>query len=268
LSSARKNKPGGVYLKKITFLIVSVAVSVLFISSMYVFYAREQKTPGERKLLEIMESTGATVLSREAYFWARLGKGRKPAAEYDTLVLELSEALGLKTGVETSSVNIICNDALWEVYANGVSPDGDMVNISGRLINQENAEKESHLVIDVTGFPNREKAGEIEGVIKKICRKYGLVPEINYCITGYFEGKLDTKGLNDVCRKAFRAAGAEKVEGIKDDNLISLTAYSPGISNYVRVDGSRVNLNIALRYNSYEKRTYIWLATPLIAIEY
>ena len=105
-------------------------------------------------------------------------------------------------------------------------------------------------------------------VIKEICRKYGLVPEINYCITGYFEGKLDTKDLNDVCGKAFRAAGAEKVEGIKEDNLISLTAYSPDISNYVRVDGSRVNLNIALRYNSYEKRTYIWLATPLIAIEY
>jgi len=255
-------------LKKIAFLIVSLVVFVLFISSVYVFYTREYKKPAELKLLEVMESTGATVLSREVYFWARPENGPESAAVYDTLIPDLSEALDLKMGEEASPVNVICNDNLWEIHVNGISSDGDMINISGQLLNRENAEKESHLIIDVTGTPNREKAGKIEETVKKICKKYGLVPDINYCITGYFEGKLDTGALNDVCRKAFRAAGAEKVDGIKDNNLISLTAYSPDINNYVRVDGSRVNLNLAVRYNSYEKRTYIWLATPLIAIEY
>jgi len=34
------------------------------------------------------------------------------------------------------------------------------------------------------------------------------------------------------------------------------------------VNGKKVNMNLAIRYNSYEDRTYIWLATPVITVEY
>lgn len=254
-------------MKKTTIIAVFLAVLVIVVPLTAYFYSRIDKTPAEIKLMDIMEKTGATVLSREAYFWAKPQNGSRTVTAHDRLVTELAELLQIKALDEDHPVNVINSGNIQEIQANGKLPEGDMVNISGRLINH-NGEKESHLIVDVTGLPGREKAGQIEKTVMRICRKYGLKPDVNYCIVGYFDGKLDTKELNEVCRKAFQAAGADKVDGIKDNNLISLTAYSPEIDNYVRVDGSRVNLNIAIRYNSYEKRTYIWLATPLISIEY
>src|SRR5690606_32305226 len=105
-------------------------------SSVYVFYTREPKTPDELKLMDVIESTGATILSREAYFWARPKNGPKTAAVYDTLIPDLAEALDMKMGEQAGQVNITCNENLWEMHANGTSPDGDMINISGRLISR------------------------------------------------------------------------------------------------------------------------------------
>jgi len=63
-------------------------------------------------------------------------------------------------------------------------------------------------------------------------------------------------------------SNAKKVEGITEENLISISAYSPRVKSSILVNEKRVNINLAMRYNSYEDKTYIWLATPVITTEY
>lgn len=260
-------------MKKTTIFVLSFVLLVAA-SLAIAFYSQVNRTVAEIKLLEVAKSTGATIISREAYFWAKGDNDLQTPESHEKLVTELSGVLQLRNTYEDTDMDgnvnfdTICNDNLWEIQANGIIPGGDVINIFGRLIYQKDGENESHLVINISGVPNKGKAGIIESKINEVCKKYGLKPDANYCVTGYFDGKFNNEQLNDVCNSAFRAAGAKEVDGIKDNNLISLTAYSPEFENHIRVDGTRVNLNIAIRYNSYEKRTYIWLATPLITIEY
>lgn len=82
------------------------------------------------------------------------------------------------------------------------------------------------------------------------------------------DGKLNDNELETVCERIFKSAGADKVEGMRDGGLVSVSAFSPVIDEAVRVNGKRINLNVAVRYNSYEGKTYIWLATPVITTEY
>ncbi len=248
---------------KKAFVIVSILTIV--IALLFAFNTGNRETTAESRLIEVFDSTGAHALSREIYIWARSEKGLPALSKMEELITQISEQLAMvmpKNGYITDRLE---TDSMVEIQSNGRTAQGDMINISGRILKGGD---ETHLIVDVTGKADAENSGQVEKLVKGICSRYGLTAETNYCITGYFEGKLDTKGLNSICANVFKAAGARKVAGIKDDNLISLTAYSPRISDYITVNGKRVNLNIAIRYNSYEKRTYIWLATPLIDVEY
>lgn len=245
------------------FLMLSILIIV--IALLFIFNTGNRETPAESRLIEVFDSTGAHALSREIYFWARSERGLKSISKMEEMITGLSEELGINEPKNGYITNRMETDSMVEMQSNGRTAREEMINISGRILKTED---ETHLIVDVTGKVDPENSGQVEKLVAGICRRYGMSPETNYCITGYFEGKLDTKGLNSICANVFKAAGARKVAGIKDDNLISLTAYSPRISDYITVNGKRVNLNIAIRYNSYEERTYIWLATPLIDVEY
>ena len=50
--------------------------------------------------------------------------------------------------------------------------------------------------------------------------------------------------------------------------ITSYTVFTPYIDNYIFFFRKRVNLNLAIRYNEYENRTYIWIGTPIITTGY
>lgn len=74
--------------------------------------------------------------------------------------------------------------------------------------------------------------------------------------------------MNRISRLILDGAKAKKVNGMSEKNLISVSAYSPLIDNNIEIEGRKINMNLALRYNAFEDKTYIWLATPVITIEY
>ncbi len=105
---------------------------------------------------------------------------------------------------------------------------------------------------------------DIGKIVESVFKKYNIKPEFNCFITGYFEGKLDHGRMNEVCKNVFHTAEAKKVEGIAKKNLISVSAYSPDIGSYIEVNGNKTNIHIAFRYSTYNKKTYVWVGTPVI----
>ncbi len=118
---------------------------------------------------------------------------------------------------------------------------------------------------------NNSPALDLQGIRTRVMGAlsgYGIRPRVNTLITGSYAGKLDTGEMNGIGAAIFKRAGARKVNGIRENSLVSVSAFSKSIDNWVEVDGKKINLNFAVRYNSYEGKTYIWLATPLITTEY
>lgn len=112
---------------------------------------------------------------------------------------------------------------------------------------------------------------DIEGAAKNIQRilnSYDIKTTANISVTGYMDGSLNETEIDNMRDRIFESVRADEVEGIEDNGLISIEAFSPVIDNSVRVKGKRINLNLAVRYNSYEGKTYIWLASPVITTEY
>jgi len=49
-----------------------------------------------------------------------------------------------------------------------------------------------------------------------------------------------------------------------EDDILSFSIFTPYIEQYIYTGSRKMNLNIAIRFNEYEDKTYIWIGTPII----
>jgi hypothetical protein len=52
------------------------------------------------------------------------------------------------------------------------------------------------------------------------------------------------------------------------DEVYSVVGYTKKIREYIYSGKQKININLALRYNSYQDKTYLYLATPVITAEF
>ncbi|HWI54458.1 MAG TPA: YwmB family TATA-box binding protein [Desulfobacteria bacterium] len=87
-------------------------------------------------------------------------------------------------------------------------------------------------------------------------------------ITGCLNRKLSPLETNTVVRKMAEKTKLQNMETTTDRGMVSISGYSPNVRNRLTLDSKWVNINMALRYNSLEKRTMVYIGSPVISIEY
>lgn len=87
-------------------------------------------------------------------------------------------------------------------------------------------------------------------------------------ISGTVPKKIDAAEMQELTNKVMGKAGAEIVENYADGRMVSVTGYTPGIADRLTPGEKRVNINMAVRYNSEDNNTYIYIGSPIITTEY
>lgn len=158
------------------------------------------------------------------------------------------------------------NDNFSQINVSGTISEG----LHGTIILQSSKLqdlRESNIVIDVIQTNNQYDLEGLCDKIRNVLSNYGKV-NLNITLSGYYDGLIDNKDIKGKITDIFKIVGAKKIEGIDQDELISITGYVPNIKEHMSYCGKKANINIASRFNSYEDRTYIWIGTPLIVLEY
>ncbi|TYQ14645.1 UNVERIFIED_CONTAM: TATA-box binding protein [Acetivibrio alkalicellulosi] len=244
---------------------LSILLIILFtIGYIRLYYIGE---PSLTVLKKAFASSSAQHLSSDIYIWSRPGNG------YDNFnhLVTTADAIASNVGLDLSneySKTFINNDSIDKLEIYGVTNNGKIFDITA-LVNKKNENhKEAFMSVNIsTHLEDLELVDTIEGV-RRSFKENNLNPIVNTCITGYYDGKLDYEDLNNVSKRIFKNSRAGKIDGITDRNLISVSAYSPAINDSININGKKVNMNLAIRYNSHENKTYIWLASPVITTEY
>lgn len=129
-------------------------------------------------------------------------------------------------------------------------------------------DSEQLVTVDITQHKDMQNIIDIRDRLFNLLDKYCSDSRVNVCTIKYIDGKVDCKARQSLLECALSELGAEKVEGISDDNLISLSGYSKSIPWHIMSGCKYININAASRYSSFENRTYFWLGTPVINVEY
>lgn len=104
--------------------------------------------------------------------------------------------------------------------------------------------------------------------MEKIFDEYGKPVNITTCVIGTFDGYMDLRENEKRILGVARAIKGKIVEEYKEDGVLSLSIFTPYIEEYVFTGNKKMNMNIAVRFNEYEDRTYIWIGTPIITVGY
>ena len=120
-------------------------------------------------------------------------------------------------------------------------------------------------------FIKREQFVEFNDIIKEaenIFEQYDRPVDITTCIIGTFDQDFNPEEKEKEVLKATKAIKGKIVEQYVEDDILSFSIFTPYIEKYIYTGSRKMNLNIAIRFNEYEDKTYIWIGTPIITIGY
>lgn len=249
---------------------VFITIILLVISIFILFMQKFQPEDATAAIIyRAFETTGAKIVSSEVYFRGELTAG---TFREEDMRRRLSKEIISGSGGDVSDVlpvfQSIENDISTGTETGYIIDEDRRIHISVLKDVSGSPADAYRLSISLVDTSGSRAAAGFAARITDILKNYGVEPEVNISITGSLEGQLLERDVEELCGRVFDSISADKVEGINDNGLISISAFSPSIAEAVRVNGRRVNVNMASRYNSFEGKTYIWLATPVIMTEY
>jgi len=218
----------------------------------------------EEALVKAFESTGAKVMESTISCWAKLNDDYISRKQLNTEMDRIVSAMKLDN--TTVVKNVEDDDTLNKLVLYGTKGN-KAYNLAIESVKQEEA-GETYMVFDV--FMDKDYK-ELALVRQEIIDALQMEEEaINFssCIVGTYKGELSRKESDRKSELALQSIDAKRVEGIEDDTMKSISAFSSNVGGFVMSERNRVNVQLAIRYSTYDDKTYIWIGTPLIPMGY
>lgn len=83
--------------------------------------------------------------------------------------------------------------------------------------------------------------------------------------SGAFAGNLSLDTKNKIADRMINSLQGEIVYENREDNLYTIYGYTGLLNEYITVDNSKINIQVAMTYEENSDRTKIYLATPVIS---
>ncbi len=281
-------------MRKILFygIIILLLVAVIDGSQAYIFKGAASEGTEAEVLLRTLEASGMDVLTSNVFTSLHLPDAAYTMEELDAMVDHIMTALKF----EGEIINLSHQEyypPLYEyeggadfekgfnrIYIERQEDIGTKQILATKVDEMGNTTvlklysaawediKESYIIIDIVQNKRYKDIGAIIKENKTLLQEFGDTIETTATITAVSPGKKTGAENQKLMNKLIEASGAIRVDEAADDHYHSVTLYTPAIDWALAYNGKRVNLQLATRYNDYEKKTYLWIATPLITNTY
>ncbi|MBP2645414.1 MAG: hypothetical protein H6Q75_854 [Firmicutes bacterium] len=220
----------------------------------------------EAVLIEGLQATGAIVEEQSLSAWCKLPDKQVNEESARAMIGEVAKGMGITPG----EVTLKANPFRHTFVARSEIQD----NTKHLVITLEDFEKVGHhevyLTVNVEAKVKTD-TNSLEVWEKRVRNgfaKVGKYPEISTCLVGWLNGKLEQDNWEKKLLCATKSMNAKDIQTVVQPEYISMSAYSPCIKERLRLGDKQVNVNVAIRYSSYDNRTYVIIGSPVIPGEY
>lgn len=251
-----------------TLLLIAACVGLGFFQVINVFYQRG----GDKDfLVKAFNSCGALAVETNVNAYASNGDEFLNKGEITRIAKALAKGMELSFDDAERIENF--SDDYNQISVIGKNSDGYSMAIIVHSMDFTGIDEgpggyETNIVIDISLKDDTGKLSNMKDNLRALIGEHIEGVRITSCIVGSFLEELTEDDMENVIGSILKFTDGEETERAQFDGFLSVSAYTPHIDDYIEMGESRINLNVALRYNSYEERTYIWLGTPIIALEY
>lgn len=241
-------------MKKFGLMLVLILVMIIAVD----LNMKPQKQ--EQVLLETFKQSNCDIVKSNINTYAKLDISLKTFDEMERYLDTINRTIG---GDFTNEVNTEQSDKIMIVEESYVS-DNAKLNIKVETINKS----DSYLIIDTTIYDNWNNLILIKEQIDIIFKKLNLDTNTSITMTGSYTGNIDYNRKREIALDIMDLLDAKVYEDYNTDRVYSVVGYTKKIKEYIYSQKQKININLVLRYNEYENKTYLYLATPLITTEY
>ncbi|HWR59992.1 MAG TPA: YwmB family TATA-box binding protein [Clostridia bacterium] len=218
----------------------------------------------EEALVKSFESTGAEVMESTISCWTKLNDRFIAQGQIEA---EMDRIVGFMKLDNTTVVKKVENDETLNKLVLYGTRGNKAYNVAIESAKQETG-GETYIVFDVFMDKDYKELASVRQEIIDALQQEEASMNFSSCIVGTYKGELSKKESDRKSELALQSIDAKRVEGIEDDMMKSISAFSNNVGGYVLSDRDRVNVQLAMRYSSYDDKTYIWIGTPLIPMGY
>lgn len=250
-------------MRKLVFVLMVLVLVAGVVGTTYYIRNYRDSESAKVSISDAFKSSGAKMVINELYFFVRADNKVKKLDKLTAICEEVFKDLEV-TGYSRNSTS---TDTLVKTDLSGTTKDGVKITAMASIVGNKSGDGDKYITIDATETVNGS-ALLLRDRIEKVFDRYGLKAVVNSCITGTYEGNLQDSQLENICRTILDDSDAKKVDSMRQENIISVSAFSPMIDDKLSIDGKNINLSLAIRYNKIENKTYLWVATPVVNTEY
>lgn len=217
----------------------------------------------ENKIIQVFHTVGSEQKTSMVEYYGTYDNEYLPIKEREELLREIAKKLGITKGLETDRTS---EEKRQEI---SLTKNAKHAVTTLRFItNEEGKETKQYMIASIALDKDMESALAHKKKLEKILDDYTKDSRSSANVIGTYEGKLDLDERNEVVDGILGDMGAKIVTEHRDMQLYTIYAYTTYVSDYVMQEDQAVNVNIAMRYNEEEDKTYVYVATPVLGLDY
>lgn len=237
--------------------------SLMLMSLLIVFIAVDLNVKPQKQeqvLLETFKQSNCNIVKSNINTYAPLKINLKTFNEMEEYLKLINKNIGIESIQEFNKEQSKQIMIVEEIYES----ENAKLNLRIETIN----DTKSYLIVDTTIYNNWNNLILIKEQIDNIFKKLSLDTNVSITMAGSYDGNLDYSKKKHITSEIMNLLDAKVYEDYNTDRVYSVVGYTKKIKEYIYSQRQKININLALRYNEYENKTYLYLATPLITTEY
>lgn len=226
------------------------------------------RTAPEVDLMAVMQSTGASLLEVTVDTWCEIKEEVKSADEAGVILQKALNGMGYQ-GVGPIQLQTIGSD---EADPQVVTREAkiEITEPSGRLLtaavqsSQSGDEQGAYLIMSLTDRSAAPDLPAMHALLTKGAGALGIASQKATQLIGAIDGQLSAEQVATIVSQVMSGTGAEMKSIYNDGPLVSVSGYSERLEESTHTLEGQVNINLAMRYNTDEQRTWIFLGCPSV----
>ena len=244
--------------------LLGISILLILFFGMINSYAGYSENYGYDKLISTFENSNAKFKYYNMKASININKNLN-IKEMQDIAIKLNKEFGFSD--DSVKWSKITEDGLNQIYTQSNKNDMNM-SVIIQNISKEN-KGESYIIVDINENKVYKNIVGNYAKLQKSLEEYSDKVDIYTCLIGEYDKKISLNKSNNIVTNILNNLNAKEIERIEDDNFISVTSYSKELNGTnIEYLGKKVNLNIGMRYSEYDQKTLIYIATPLIRLDY
>ena len=245
-----------------------IGVAILLIGIIIIYVARDDEEVVLADAMKIITGQDSYVsTSGEVEALAYYGSMYMTNREKKELLIKIAKGIGIREGFEFDTSWDSGKDTIY-LYKKGTFAETKLSVTTIESKKDGNTTYAQYILCQVDIDDSPESVCYYADVISNELRGLGLTEEVTATLVSYYEGEFDIDECSRLTDEILKGLGAKIVVENRTKELFSVYAYAKGMTEGIKIGNDEINLNIAINYNEATKQTRVYLAAPIIEMEY